>query len=90
MTFSLSGGEKGLAATVPNLDLVERCRCGDDFCSTIYTRPKPKGRYGQSHRSFDLDAETGMIILDVVDSEIVCVEILFRDDVRRKLLEILP
>ena len=32
-------GESELADTVPDLTIVERCRCGDDFCATMYTYP---------------------------------------------------
>lgn len=70
--------------------MVDRCRCGDDFCATIYTQTKPAKRYGPSHRSFDLDAHTGMILLDVVEEKIVCIEILNRSEIRMKLLEMLP
>jgi hypothetical protein len=83
-------GEMALASQIPELELLDLCRCGDAFCATIYTTPKPVKRYGPNHRSFDLDAESGVIILDAVDARIVCIEILNRDDVRRKLLESLP
>jgi len=32
----------------------------------------------------------GMIVLDVVEGRISAVEVLYRDDVREKLLELLP
>ena len=32
----------------------------------------------------------GMLILDVVAEEIMCVEILYRNNVRRKIIELLP
>jgi hypothetical protein len=50
-------GESVLAAHVPTLAIVDRCRCGDDFCSSFYTQPKPEGAYGPNHHSLDLDAE---------------------------------
>jgi hypothetical protein len=31
-----------------------------------------------------------MIVIDVVDGEIACIEVLDRDDIRKKLLEVLP
>ena len=83
-------GEAELAEDISDLTLVDRCRCGDDFCATLYTQTKPAERYGPSHRSFDLDADTGMILLDVVEEKIVCIEILNRSEIRMKLLEILP
>jgi hypothetical protein len=79
-----------LASQVSALVIVDRCRCGDGFCSSIYMQPKPEGRYGPDHRSFDLDAEKGMIILDVVSGLNAQVEILNRDDVRGPLVAAFP
>ena len=83
-------GHIALAEQVPNLKLVDRCRCGDDFCSTFYTQPKPNGAYGPGHENIVLDPQDGMIILDVVKGVIACVEVLYRDEVRRTLLATLP
>jgi hypothetical protein len=83
-------GETQLAAQVPNLCVLDRCRCGDDFCSTIYTEPKPQGSYGPSYRNMDFSPENGMIILDLVDDRIACIEILYRSEIRDKLLSSLP
>jgi hypothetical protein len=83
-------GESELAAHVPTLAIVDRCRCGDDFCASFYTQPKPKGAYGPDHRSLDLDAEEGMVILDVVSGVIAHVEVLNRDDVRARLTAAFP
>lgn len=83
-------GKQNLAAQVPTLAVLDRCRCEDGFCSSFYTQPKPKGAYGPGHESFDLDAQTGMVILDVVSGVIAHVEILNRDDIRKPLLAALP
>ncbi|MGB2677263.1 MAG: hypothetical protein WAN12_09290 [Candidatus Acidiferrum sp.] len=83
-------GEPELAAQVPSLAIFDRCRCGDNFCATFYTRPKPNGAYGSGHRNVALTPEEGMLILDVVAGEIACVEVLDREDVRQKLIEVLP
>lgn len=83
-------GELSLAAQVSTLEIVDRCRCGDDFCASFYTQPKPEGPYGPDHRCFDLDAAKGMVILDVVSGSIAHVEILNRDDVRTLLVAALP
>lgn len=83
-------GEPGLAAQVPGLAILDRCHCGDDFCATFYTQPKPNGSYGPGHRNLALTPEEGMLILDVVAGEIACVEVLYRDEVRRKLRAVLP
>jgi hypothetical protein len=83
-------GEPELSSQISGLEIVDRCRCGDGFCATFYTHPKPVGAYGTSHRNVALEPEAGMIILDVVANKIACVEILYRDEIRSKLLELLP
>jgi hypothetical protein len=83
-------GELDLAAQVSTLNIIDRCRCGDDFCSSLYTQPKPEGRYGPDYRCFDLDAAEGMIIIDVASSLIAHVEILNRNDVRRSVVAAFP
>lgn len=83
--------EDQLATSVPDLKVVDRCRCGDDFCAMVYTEPKPKGAYGPSLRNFHFDAdERGMVILDIVDDRIMSVEILFRPGARERLLAACP
>ena len=83
-------GESELAAQVPQLRIFDRCRCGDDFCATVYTQPKPNGGFGPGHRNVRLMPSEGMLILDVVAGEIACVEVLDREDVHRQLDEVLP
>jgi hypothetical protein len=78
-------GEAGLAAQIPKLDVIERCRCGDDFCGTFYVLPKPAGAYGPGHRNVSLEPDRGMLILDVVNDKIAAVEILYRDEIRQRL-----
>jgi hypothetical protein len=76
-----------LAVQVPILKIVEGCGCGDDFCASFYTQPKPNGAYGPGLDTLLLDTEApGMLILDVVDGDISFIEVLYRPDVRRKLL----
>jgi len=83
-------GESDLSAQVSELNIVDRCRCGDDFCATFYTEPRPKGRYGSGHRNIALEPSKGMLILDVVGSRIACVEVLYRDEIRKALHGALP
>lgn len=85
-----SQNERDLAEQVPQLQLVDRCRCGDDFCATLYTAPKPRGAYGPNHESLSLNPSSGLLILDLVDGKIVCIEILFRDDLRNRVLQLFP
>jgi hypothetical protein len=79
-----------LADQVPTLRVFDRCRCGDDFCSTIYFHQPPKGSWGKNHQNLSLEADTGMIILDVASGKLVCAEILYRPEFRTKLLLLLP
>ena len=83
-------GESNLAAQVQQIQIVDRCRCGDDFCATFYAVPPPKGSWGVGHRNVSLDCETGMLILDVVDDKITCVEVIDREEIRQRLHELLP
>ncbi|HMC30091.1 MAG TPA: hypothetical protein VKL99_04595 [Candidatus Angelobacter sp.] len=86
----LEANEPALSAQVRELRIVERCRCGDDFCATFYTEPRPKGSYGTGHRNIELNPQVGMIILDVVGPKIACVEILYRDEIQKALHAALP
>ena len=89
-TLLNQGGATELALQVPFLRLVDRCRCGDDFCATLYTAPKPNGAYGPNHESMSLNPSSGHLILDIVDRKIVCIEILFREDLRTRVLQLFP
>lgn len=83
-------GEPTLAAQVPKLRILDRCRCGDDFCATFYVQPKPAGSYGPGLRTIPLEPTTGMLIIDVVNDTVFSVEVLYRDEIRQKLLEMFP
>lgn len=82
--------ESDLAEQIPLLRLIDRCRCGDDFCATLYTAPKPKEAYGPNHESRSRCPSSGELILDLVDRTIVCIEILFHEDIRSKVLQLFP
>jgi hypothetical protein len=77
--------ESALADQIVDLEIVDKCRCGDDFCSSIYTAPKPSGTWGPFHRNISLHPSEGMLILDVVDERISYIEVLDRDDIRSAL-----
>jgi len=83
-------GHVDLAAQISGLKIVDRCRCGDDFCASFYTEQKPQGAYGAGHRCVELEPKAGMLILDVVVDKIVHVEVLYRHDIREKLLASFP
>jgi hypothetical protein len=79
-----------LALQVASAVIVERCTCHDDFCASFYLKPQPKGPYPGEHEAFDIDAEQGMVLVDVVNGELAHVEVLNRDDVRKKLDQAWP
>jgi len=83
-------GEQDLAAQLSELRLVDRCRCGDDFCATVYTVQPPQGGWGSGHENVALTAEAGYLILDVVHRKITCIEVLYRDDIREQVLALFP
>jgi hypothetical protein len=83
-------GESELAAQVPGLTVIERCRCDDDFCGMFYVLPKPSGAYGPDHRNVALTPKDGMLILDVVAERIAAIEVLYRDEIRQRLLTEFP
>ena len=85
-----AAGELDLASQTRDLAILDRCRCGEDFCSTFYPLPKPKGSYGPNHHTVVLSPKDGMVNVDVVDGKIACVEVLYRDDVKEKLQMSLP
>ena len=85
-------GKLELAASVEDLQVYDRCRCGTDYCATVYTQPRPSSGYGPNHRNlvfWNPDTEHTTII-DVVDSGIACIEILDDHDSRDRLTAALP
>lgn len=74
-------GEADLAASVDSLEVYEMCGCGDDFCQSLYTGPRPDGAWGPGLRNVCLTPPwPGMLILDVVDDAIRYVEVLHRPE----------
>ena len=82
-------GRADLASQVAELPLVDRCRCGDDFCASFYTAAKPAGAYGPGHSNLTVDCD-GIVVLDLVDDKIRHVEVIHRPDVQRALFAVLP
>ena len=85
-----SDDESELASQIASLTVVDRCRCDVDSCATIYTVPKPEGAWGSTHRNIVLDVPEGMMVLDVLDERIVCIEILDRDEITEQVLSLFP
>jgi hypothetical protein len=79
-----------LARDVASLSIVDRCKCGQANCAHFYTAPPPAGSYGPAHSNVMLDADSGLVVLDVVGDTIVAVEVLDRPDVKRRLDLLIP
>ena len=83
-------GSPTLAAQVADLQMVDRCRCGDEFCASFYTTARPIGPFGSGHYTISLSPAEGMLNVDVVGAQIVQIEILFRDALRMKIHAAIP
>jgi hypothetical protein len=79
--------ESELSDQVETLLVWGRCPCGDDFCSTFYTGPRPVAHWSDEgdHRTIPLTVAEGMINLDVVAGVIREIEVLDRPDVADKV-----
>jgi hypothetical protein len=62
----LQQGEAALVEQVAELALVDRCRCGDSFCSSFHTMPRSIGSHRPSHRTIPLRSEIGILTVDVM------------------------
>jgi hypothetical protein len=78
-------GEFTLAAKVKHLAIYDRCRCGDSFCSSFYTVAE---RTPTGTRTLAL--RPGNLHLDVLDSIVLYVEVLYRDDLKLKIVAAVP
>ncbi|MFE7406475.1 hypothetical protein [Isoptericola sp. NPDC057559] len=75
----IAEGEEELAASVGDLEVAERCDCGDDLCQSFFTGPAPDGPWGPGLRNLWLEPPwPEMLIVDVVDDVIRYVEVLDR------------
>ena len=79
-----------LADQIETLEVIDKCRCGDYFCSSFYTAAKPDGAWGPNHENVVLRPSEGMLILDVVDDRISYVEVLDRPDFKTLLDKVVP
>jgi hypothetical protein len=71
-------GKPALAEQIAGLRVLDRSRCGDDFCATFYTQPKPKGSDGPGLQTVALEPITGHLIIDVVGGAVAQIEVLYR------------
>jgi len=81
-------GRDDLAEQVAKLELVDRCRCTDDFCATFYTQPNESWD-GKKVKRFILQME-GFFCLHTVNGVVARVELLWRPEVRDRLRELFP
>jgi hypothetical protein len=72
------------------LNVVDRCHCASESCATIYNVPKPEGAWGPTHRNIVLDVPEGMTVVDVLNEQVVCIEILDRDKITAQVLNLFP
>ncbi len=77
--------EAALAGQVAGLILVDLCGCGDSFCASFYTTPRSVAPSCWQRRTIPLQSDSGILTVDVIDLTIVYVEVLYRDDLRRKM-----
>jgi hypothetical protein len=81
----LQDGSPTLASLVAELHIVDHCRCGDNFCATFYTTERTRGPFGPDHRTIPVRPQMGVLNVDVIGSDIVAIEVLYRDDLRIKI-----
>jgi hypothetical protein len=76
-----------LAESVWELELVDRCRCGEEFCATFYTQPNEPWSGKVEHLIIDM---IGLLCIELVRGRVARVELLDRPDVRDRLSELFP
>ena len=86
----VAANERALAESIPTLRIDHRCVCTDDQCAMLYTSPQSPAAGGPTHRELAFDSVGGMLVVDVEHERITCIEVLFRPDVRRRLVELVP
>jgi hypothetical protein len=83
-------GEGRIADQVAGLRITGPCTCGQTFCGSFQTLKTPLKRWFMRGRQIGLsDGGTGEVVLDVVRGEIAYVEVLYLDDVRDTVAQLL-
>jgi hypothetical protein len=83
-------GRHDLAKQIGKLELLDRCRCGDEFCATFHTLPKQDRTEHASRVERLIPPVRGLTEILVVDGRLASFEVLFRPDIRQRLLDVLP
>jgi len=86
----VAANERALAESIPSLRIDHRCACADEQCAMFYTVPHSLAARGPTHRELAFDSVGGMLVLDVEHESITCIEVLFRPDIRRRLVQLVP
>lgn len=76
-------GFEDLFNEIDHLEIVDICRCDSPDCATFYTAPKPDGAW-PNHRNIMLSSDN-IVVIDISEEKIVCVEMLERPDYRERL-----
>lgn len=82
-------GRYDLAAKVAGLELVDRCRCENEFCATFYTQPKASLAKPKEVEELIIPMQ-GLMCIQLDRGQVVWVELLYRPEVREKLKILLP
>jgi hypothetical protein len=77
-----------LAEQIQRLELVGRCPCGDELCTTFYTQPNESWERKLVDR-FVL-AVPGLVCLHTVNGVVARVELPWRPEVRARLCQLFP
>jgi hypothetical protein len=56
----------------------------------LHSSSRPLGAWGAGHQNVELEPAEGYFILDLVDRRIVCIEVLYRQEIRDEVLRVLP
>ena len=66
----VADGRIDLANSVDELQAFELRGCGDKFCTSFYTGPRPDRSWGPTHEILVYYLDEGMLVLDVVEGSI--------------------
>ncbi|MBO1767208.1 hypothetical protein [Allobranchiibius sp. GilTou38] len=76
-------GHTALADQVTTLEFAQMCGCGDSFCDTFFTVPRPDGAWQPQRWTIDLEPSwAGYLLIHVQQTSperIIEVEVLYRD-----------
>jgi hypothetical protein len=81
-------GETELASSVSELEVISRCMCDSKNCGTFYTMDKSRWS-GKKLRQV-VPMVNGLYAIDIFEEEIACIEIMDRENVAKKLIELYP